>query len=115
MSYRLSPDFDWRERGNVIQMIKRGKSYSEVARFYSRKKRKGISWTTIRSICQRAGVKSVHPNTGKGKVASESLYPTQENQIVKYQKKWSKTEIAFIIIFIVAMILLGLAEFYGLI
>lgn len=65
MSYRLSPYFTWRERGNIVQQVKRGKSYAEVARFWSRKKRKAISWSTIRSICNRKGVKSIHKK-GKG-------------------------------------------------
>lgn len=108
LSYRLSPDFNWRERGNIVQQVKRGKSYSAVARFWSRKKRKAISWTTIRAICNRAGVKTSYIS------GSHKPFPLYDSKPVKIdQNKWGKKEIAFILIFIVAMILLGLAELYG--
>lgn len=82
LGYRLSPDFNWRERGNIVQQVKRGKSYSAVARFWSRKKRKAISWTTIRAICERAGVKtSFAPSLHKS-----SLNTSQEKPITNQEK-----------------------------
>lgn len=59
MVRRLSKDFTPLERGRIISAVKRGTSYSEVARRWSRKKNKIIWWTTIRAICNRSGIYSV--------------------------------------------------------
>ncbi len=101
--FRLSPDFSPHERGCIVSAVKRGSSYSKQARIWSDRKGKSISWSTIRSICNRRGVKSSHPypsNFGRRQ--------TSHQELVEFVKK-EKLFIALVVAITAILIILATA------